>query len=75
MKISKLIEELTKVYTENGDVDCTLSGSIRVRDEDGDYALDSNCRYEYEYLYGLQINSVDMNSDGECEISLDDFPD
>lgn len=73
MKLSKLIEELTKIYTENGDVDCTLSGSIRVRDEDGDYALDSNCRYEYEYLSGLQINGVDMNSYGECEISIDDF--
>ena len=72
MKLSELIESLTKVYNEGGDTEVTLSGSVRVRTEDGDIYLDSNCRYEYDYLYDLNICRVEKSDDG-CMIEFDDF--
>lgn len=74
MKLSTLIENLTKIYEEKGDIECVTSGELRVRNEDGDFVLDSNWRYEYENFNSLHIESVGEEYD-KCVIYFDDFSD
>lgn len=72
MKCSELIELLQEQQKMHGDCDISVEGSVRVRNDDGDFELDSNCRYSYEELYGLTVNGVSHN-DNEIIINVDDF--
>lgn len=72
MKCSELIALLQEQQQAHGDCEISVEGSLRVRDEDGNFALDSNCRYQYEYLYGLDVNGA-HHENNEIIITIDDF--
>jgi len=72
MKCSELIELLQEQQKEHGDCEISVEGSVRVHNDDGDFALDSNCRYSYEELYGLTVNGA-HHENNEIIITIDDF--
>lgn len=72
MKCSELIERLQSLKQEHGDCEVVANASLRVRDEDGDYALDNNCRYSYEDFYDLNLCGV-KHEDSCIVLSIDDF--
>jgi hypothetical protein len=72
MKCSELIEMLRDMQKTHGDCDIRINGSVRLREDDGDFVLDSNCRYSYEELPFLYVCSVSHEND-EIIINVDDF--